>query len=261
LVIYRGEFEAGTSLPLDVEILIPAEAGEPSAVAYQDDQGSLLTLDYMTERQGGELAVRFELPSLAFQLEYYRDDLVGAEPGARDFEFVFTPDYAIQSLRLDFLQPPGATGFSVSPPADETETAGGLTYAVINRTDLPAGETLTWEISYTKADSSLVVVPTPAEQPLAPSTKTGGGGGLTTLWLVLGVVGVAIVGAGAYWLGRRQSAPTRRRAATHQRDAYRTADAGWRDVEGAPFCHKCGTRLKPGAEFCHQCGTRVKSTT
>jgi hypothetical protein len=270
LVIYRGEFVAETSLPLSVEILIPAEAGEPSAVAYRDEQGNLLTLSYTTELRGDQRAVQFELPTLAFQLEYYNQDwLSSLDGGRRQFTFSLTPGYAIQTFSLDILQPVGATDFSVSPPADETVTdANGLTYAVVDRTDVPAGETLAWEIGYDKADSELVLPPTAAVPPPASTSGTDAGNS-SVVAIVLGVVAVALVGGGAYWLGRRQVPPARR-ASPQQGPSGRSAKKGpaarprvspeWREVEGTPFCHKCGTRLKAEAEFCHQCGTRVKHT-
>jgi hypothetical protein len=269
LVIHRGEFVADTSLPLTVEFLIPAAAGEPSAVAYQDEQGNLLTLPYTTELRADQLAVRFELPTLAFQLEYYNADWLASLDGRRQFTFTFTPAYAIQTFSLDILQPSGAAAFTVSPPADQTITdANGLTYSVVDRADLPAGETLAWEISYDKADSQLVLPPTAAVQPPASSSGTGAGDS-PVLWIVLGVVAVAVVGGGAYWLGRRQTLPARRasrpRGPSRRRGEKGTAarprvSPEWRAVEGTPFCHKCGTRLKAEAEFCHQCGTRVKPT-
>ena len=269
LVIYRGEFVADTNLPLMVEILIPAGAGEPSAVAYQDEQGNLLTLSYTTELQGDQLAVQFELPTLAFQLEYYNADWLASLDGRRQFTFTFTPAYAIQTFSLDILQPVGAAAFTVSPPADQTVTdANGLTYSVVDRADLPAGETLAWEISYDKADSQLVLPPTAVVQPPASSSGTDAGGS-PALWIVLGVVAVAVVGGGAYWFGRRQAPPARRASqspgTSRQRGqrgkaARPRTSPEWRAAEGTPFCHKCGTRLKAEAEFCHQCGTRVKHT-
>ncbi|MGD9405519.1 MAG: hypothetical protein PVH95_10255, partial [Anaerolineae bacterium] len=117
LVIYRGQLDADVELPASLEIAIPAQVGQPTAVAYVDEAGERLNHQYTTRLEGDSLIVTFELVTQRFQLEYY-DALSQGEAGERIFTFAYTADYPTTAVNIEFQVPPTAQNFQLSPPAD-----------------------------------------------------------------------------------------------------------------------------------------------
>jgi hypothetical protein len=265
LVIYRGQFAGDASSPLPVELRIPAEAGQPQAVAYLDAQGTLLTLQYTTRAEGDWLVVAFELPTRDFQLEYYSPLPGSPAPGQRTFTYTYVADYAVATLDLKVQEPLGASGLMLEPSADSVvQEADGLNYHVATAGPLLQNDTATWSVSYEKTDSGLTAgafqpteTPTAAASSAAPEGSKGVSG---ILIAALGLIVLAAVGVGAYWLGKRAqpapppTAPSNRRRGGHRK---RPAQSTSQDTG---FCHKCGSRLRPDADFCHQCGAAVRKS-
>ena len=54
LVIQQGLFASDTSLPVPVEIRIPARVGQPTAVAYVGEGGQRFNQEYTTRVEGDE---------------------------------------------------------------------------------------------------------------------------------------------------------------------------------------------------------------
>ncbi len=265
LVIYRGQFAGDASSPLPVEFRIPAEAGQPQAVAYLDEQGDLLTLQYTTRTEGDRLVVAFELPTQDFQLEYYTPLSGSPAPGQRTFTYTYVADYAVATLDLKVQEPLSSQGFKLEPAADSVvQEVDGLNYHVTAAGPLRQNDTATWSVSYEKTDSGLTVgafqpteTPTAAVSPAAPGESKGVSG---ILIAAVGLIALAAVGVGAFWLGKRTqpapppAAPSKRRRGGQRR---RPAQPSMQD---AGFCFKCGARLRPDADFCHQCGAAVRKS-
>lgn len=272
LVIFSGQFAEGTTFPLQASFPIPAGARNIQAT-YQDDSGTLINRPF--EVKDGKLA--YELPARGFHYEYYVDRAPSGEQ--RDIAFEFEAPYAVDALRVAVQQPSRATGFALSPAAENSETGtDSLTYHILNRRNLAASEKLGLEIKYAKADSGLTapqlnVASTTAAAPSAvsaPAPAAAAAVGTTNLlpWLLIGL-GLAL-GAGVlvyWWLNsQRRSAtpaavaakggPASARQASPRpvpppaRAAARPESAG----EAVSFCTNCGHGLKPEDRFCSQCG-------
>jgi hypothetical protein len=167
LVIYRGLFAPETTLPVPVELRIPARVEAPTAVAYVGQGGERLNQEYTTRLEGDQLVVSFELPTLGFQLEYY-DALAVDSAGKRSYSFSYTADYPITALSLEVQSPPTAEALTLDPAADSTVVQDdGLTYYLVQAGAMVQGALKSWTLTYQKADSALTV------DSMAPAAPTG----------------------------------------------------------------------------------------
>jgi hypothetical protein len=268
LVIYRGLFAEDTPLPIPVEISIPAEVGEPTAVAYVGEGGERMNQQYTTKVSGDWLVVAFELNTLGFQLEYYDALSAGAE-GRREYTYAYTADYPITDLNLDLQVPPTAQGFVLEPPEDSVITeSDGLVYHLVNAGALAQGEERSWTLTYQKDNEELTV-----SAFMQPETTVPAAGGVaagtdnsTVLIFLVAFVALIAVGAAAFWLGRRTQPlqpnppasprPKRRGSGRgSQIPRQRLSSSGGQE---ALFCHHCGAELRADSDFCHKCGTAVR---
>ena len=260
LVIYRFELPSGTALPATVALPLPAEAGEPHAVAWQDESGNLLLAQY-TRRVEGEWATVFvEAESLIGQVEYYAE--LGIEGDRRDFRFQWPGGPEISSLGYEIQQPIGSSAFVVSTsPAREGEGAYGLTYAYAELGQVGASETPSIELSYMKTEPLLsfdaVQPPQPQSALGQPETPTSQGSDLRALvpWVV--GLGVLLLVAGLIWYVRlSRPAPTRSRS---PRRPVRSGSSARDETEASPvYCHQCGTKGASSDAYCRQCGTKLR---
>jgi hypothetical protein len=268
LVIYRGLLAPETPLPASVEFRIPASAGEPTAVAYVGEDGQLLNQQHTTRLDGDWLVVSFELSSLGFQVEYYAPLVVGST-GQREFTYTYRADYPIAVLSLDIQVPPGAQEFVLEPAANSVaQESDGLTYHKVQAGALAPGESLSWTITYQKADSALTVESlAPPELPAQPppqSQPTEATEGSTVVVFVIAFLALIAIGGGAFWLGQHTQAssePSSQSARLSREQALgRRGTKARTDTDGTGFCHLCGARLRYDADFCHKCGTAVRKT-
>ena len=268
LVIYRGIFADDTPLPVPVEFYLPAQAGQPSAVAYVGEDGQTYNQEYRTRVEGDWLVVSFDLATPGFQLEYY-DNLPVDSSGRRTYEYVYTADYPISILNLEFQEPPTAEGFALDPVADSvTQKSDGLTYHLVQVGSVTQGETNQWQLTYQKADSDLTIAGFPqADSPQTTAPPPTEEAGNATVWIFL-VAFVALIGVGiaAFWLGRgtqpvSQSpapSPRSKRRGSGRGGQPRPQRSSLSGGQGALFCHQCGAELRSDSEFCHRCGTEVR---
>jgi hypothetical protein len=266
LVIFSGNFAPGATFPLTVAFPVSAGARNVQAT-YQDASGTLINRPF--EIVDGKLT--YELPSGAFHYEYYVD----REPSGNERRITYALDasYAITNLRIAVQQPRGATGFALTPAAETTQQGtDGLTYHIVNRGNIAAGETLEIGVSYTKTDTSLslpqlAVTSTGAAAGQAPAASASATDWLP--WVLIGLGVALLLGILAYWLlSRRQTAPepaipAPRRATAATPKPLPTVPARPAQAPAAParpdgpsaFCHNCGNALRAEDRFCSQCGT------
>lgn len=257
LVIYRGLLVVDTSLPVPVEVRIPANVGDPTALAYVDEAGQRLNLVYTSRMEGGERVVSFELPTLAFQLEYY-DALPVDDVGQRSYTFDYQADHTIRELSVEFLAPPTARNFALVPPADSVVPESSLVYHVAQVGALAQGETRSWTFRYHKDNADLTASILQREQaPSALPTVAAPveGDSSTVLIFFVAFVALVAVGAAAFWLGRR----TGSEAEPPIEALFPGRKKRQGPVRGSEiFCYKCGTQLRPDSEYCHKCGAAVR---
>ncbi len=279
LVIYRGTLAPEVALPASLTFSIPAKYGPPLAVAYTDAQGRLLNLEFTTATSGEAMTISFIAPTAYFQFEYY-DTGLDVSSSTRRYNFAGVAAYPIQTLVLQVQQPVGASNL-IATPARGQATVGtdGLTYLSAVRANVPAGGAITLDLTYTKSGSSLTISSqpstasttvspssAPAVQPVSPALVAS---------VIVGIVGIALVGAGLAWVARSRrevaASPARPRQLRRPKghpprpkevklpESLRSG-AGQPPGNSAPaaFCHECGNRLQPDDVFCRSCGTKVR---
>lgn len=274
LVIFSGSFAAKTTFPLLAAFPIPAGARNVQAT-YQDASGTLINRPF--DIQNGKLT--YELPSAAFHMEYYVDRSPSGEQ--RAIVYAFEAPYEIQALRVAVQQPARATGFTLTPAAESSEQGNdGLTYHVLNRQNVPAGEKIALALNYAKPDTGLT-----APQLAVTKTEASAQGGQTVQgssatnastwstdwlpWLLIGLGVVLLAGIVTYWLltQHRKSAPTSTTPArtlvairnSPSSNLRPTAPPEAAPDQGSAHCTNCGNALRSHDRFCVQCGTPRRS--
>lgn len=262
LVIYRITLPANITLPVDLSLRIPAAAGEPSAVAVvqpsSTGEKSLFTIPYERTVSGdwGEINLTATMPEL--QLEYYDPGLV-RQGAARQFEFNWPGDYAVEALSVQVQQPVGARELSISPASGSGVTGqDGLLYYNKQVGSLTAGQTFSLSINYQK-DSDTLSASSLTVQPGAPVSEVSSSQVSLRPYLPwgLGILGVLLIAGGGLWYwrsgrGGKEPEGTRRRRkpASAAREASQPAEP--------VYCHSCGKRAAPGDRFCRVCGTQLR---
>lgn len=246
LLILEGQ--AAAPGPVDLTVPLPASS-RINAVAYPDETNNLLTLEYT---QAGD-AITFQSPTGAFWIEVYDPSLV-IDGDARSYELNWTPPFAINNLGIEVQTPFGARDMTIQPEGASGGTDQfNLPLTAISQQDIPAGDTVSLSISYTKSDPTLsadwLAQTAPSDvAPPAPESGAAAGGGPSTLVIVLLIAGgLALVGGGVWYVLQSTQKPV-------GRSARRAGAAGH---GGQKFCTQCGRAIEPGDKFCRHCGAKV----
>jgi len=257
LVIYRGTLASNVPIPASITLTIPSQYGPPAAVAYEDAQGRLLNVEYTTTLSNEELTLAFNVPSSKFQFEYYDASLVTSS-SARHYGFNIVAAYPIQALILQVQQPAGASGLVATPGMSEWNVGeDGLTYGRTSYKDVKAGEAITFDLSYVKNDEALSVnnpqpIATPQPALSTPVATAQSADSVPVVAIILGLAGVALVGAGVWWYGRARRQATRSALVKPLQQQRAPAE------QPAIFCHQCGQRAEGEDVFCRNCGARLR---
>ena len=263
LVIYRILLTEDTLLPTQVTLPIPAEVGEPYAVAWQDAEGKLYDTSYERQVSGDWAAITLEAESRFAQLEFYQDlDFDGAR---RTFSFTWPGGYSANNLSYEVQEPFEASDLNVDPPAASSSPGTyGLNYLRADLGPLFPTSTLSITFSYSKPDDTLSVdtISDPAPLPTSPAfTPTGGTPDLAELvpWILGGAGGLLFLVAAflfvRYQRERVRSAPNRK-----PRKRRRTPVKEQSDEIGTSlfFCHNCGSKASASDFYCRRCGTQLR---
>ena len=247
LVMYRFLLKAGADLSVPVAVPIPADVGEPHAVAWRDDKGSLFVADFTRRDEGDRATVLARLGSREGQLEFYAD--IEFDDRERSFGFVWPGGVDLGALSFQIQRPVGASEFRVSPaPRRRWEGEDGLLYALVELGPQAASATPSIEVRYekdTEALSAPIASPPPPSIPESKIESTGP----TPAWLIgaggvaLGVLGFALIRA---MMSARSPAPKREAPTESSGEAPKPI-----------FCPQCGTKGRRSDSFCMNCGTRL----
>ena len=259
LVMYDITLPAEASLPVALEIPIPARAGEPNAVAYEQPGGNLVNAEYTYSSDGewGIVHVNAMMPNL--HIEYY-DPALQKDGDRRTFTFAWPGGFQVDAVKLVVQQPATASEMEISPQmGNGAVESDGLTYYRAQLGALQSDQTFQVSIAYTKSDDTLSAetlkphdgLVAPPIQPVSTWQKV-----LPWALILLGVAFVAI-GVRWYWMNthRRATAPARPH---RRRPLPPEALAADLDTTEVRYCPQCGTRAQPGDRFCRACGTRLR---
>jgi hypothetical protein len=258
LVINRATLPMSVSLPADLTLRIPAEAGEPNAVAVREAGGTLHNINYTRQIDGKWALINFTATSPEIQLEYY-DPGVVKQGSQRQYVYNWPGDYPVDSLTIQVQQPVGAKEMTLSPAADSSETGqDGLVYFTKRVGAVPSGQTFKLQLDY-KKDADTLSAESLQVKPSAPVTNAPTTARTLRTYLpwLLGILGVGLLVGGGLWYwqsgkGKERPEPRRRRSSSAAAEPP-VADAG-SDI----YCHQCGKRAGAGDRFCRACGTRLR---
>jgi hypothetical protein len=264
LVIVRVTLPAATTLPTSLVIPIPASVGEPTAVAKQSADGSLLISNYTRQIEGDLATIRLGTDSLHVQVEYY--DSLAQESGARRFAFTWPSGFPTQQLAYEVQQPVGGSGMQITPAAsDQRSGADGLTYYRGELGSQDGRSPATVSLAYNRSMGQLTVelltpaTPTPgaALSPAQPARAVPSNLLRWVPWLIGGLGVLLLAGGGLMFLRSNRTPDGERR--TRHRSGARQVEGTSESIDASPaYCHNCGTQAGAGDVFCRHCGTRLR---
>ena len=118
LVLVTAELASDAPLPATVSVIIPPEAGEPSAVAYEGTDGSLMTAVYDTQSVANGTLVTAETESPTLRVEYYYP--YSQSGNDVSFEYAWLGGVAADDLTILLRQPDTAS--SINPGSRNSKT-------------------------------------------------------------------------------------------------------------------------------------------
>jgi hypothetical protein len=266
LVILRATIADPSQLPVELTIRIPADAGEPNAVAVRPADGLPLNTEYERQVLGEWAYINLTASFPNIQIEYYDPEIIRSGT-SREFVYEWPGDYAVETVVMLVQQPTGAENVATIPRLSAvTQDSFGLVYLGGEIGEVEEGETFTLTISYEKQTDDLTVnfLPIESSEPLAEDTPGRMSLSSALPW-VMGGVGLAVIFVGVYWYwstGRRLRPEARRKPVQPLEPARsRYVEPELREPieqEASTFCHQCGKRAHTGDRFCRSCGTKLK---
>jgi hypothetical protein len=258
LVFYRVRLPQELPLPTQVQLPIPADVGEPHAVATRSVEGGLFDAKYEREVYGEWALISVETASRDLWLEFY-DELVQDGAG-RSYALLWPGGIGLDAFKFEVQQPVGATGVLISPAASPQIGEDSFIYYRGGLTPEPTDSALLVGFHYTKETSELSV---DAEAPrpglTRPQATRGGTPDLTSAlpWFIGGLGAVLLLGGAVYYIRQRRPpapgrSPRRRRKKSPPKEHLDEVDAS------PTYCHACGTQASVSDRYCRRCGTRLR---
>ena len=295
LVIMNLDLPAEVALPATFKFAVPKDA-EIAGIGEIDPSGNF-TFNYAnsyppvdTSGPDWDIATIQVQKYRSLQIDYYYDPGLPAGAGLRSFPLLLQVPMDTAALSLHVQEPTRATDFNVQPALQGSGAAeDGFTYAVASFSDVKAGSTFGYLVSYNKPDA------TPSATPGTTSSSK-----LSTTTVLIVVIAVIVVifggviiyllyrkgGKGARGASGQKSAKARqnqaRQKARNGRQAAESASvnvaAGGKtkkppaQAKSAPnggtaggddqttgsapsgYCAACGEELIKNARFCPNCG-------
>lgn len=259
LVFYRVHLPQELPLPTQVQLPIPADVGEPHAVASRSAEGGLFDVQYEREVYGEWALISVETASRGLWLEFY-DELI-QDGASRSYALQWPGGIDVDAFDFEVQQPVGAAGVLVSPAASPEIGEDGFVYYRGSLTPEPADSALLVGFHYTKETSELSVdAEAPSPGLTRPQATRGGTPDLTSAlpWFLGGLGAVLLLGGAVYYMRqRRQPAPDRSRGRRRKRSPRKKERS--EEIDASPsYCHACGTQASVSDRYCRRCGTRLR---
>jgi hypothetical protein len=252
LVIYDFSLPAGTSLPVDVTLHVPADANI-IAVAYADS-GGLLNAQHQAPFIDGDwqvLTITVDQQT-SYHIEYYAP-LTTADT-KRTYDYLWAGDYAVKTFDVSLRVPVDTTDVTTNPTMkDTTPTGSNQKILTWSTSDLKVDEQVPINLSYTKTSDRLSASDQPLETGIVDESTQGRVSLNNYLPYILGGLGILLIVVGGvyFWQSSKGRPEARKR--------HRSQDE---DPGGeAVYCHQCGKRAQANDRFCRTCGTRLRKET
>ena len=253
LVIYDIKLSDDTQFPITLSFRIPIEAGEPFVVA-DGEVGDNVVSERTVEGDWG--VISFTTNSTLITIEYY-DPKITIEDSTRNFTYTWPGDYLVNNMSLVIKQPLDADSLQATPQLDGSQReADGYLYSYKELNGISAGQVFEFTVEYEKQSDVLsqeleITQPSTANQPATAEPTTEPASSVNWLAIGLGVIGLAILGYGAFGLNRGES-----RQSGYKRPRGRSVSTGSGEAGG--YCHNCGAKAKLGNNYCRECGTKLR---
>lgn len=157
LVILEGTLADVVAFPVTLSLRIPARVPAPFVVAAlpASTSTSIDEVEYENTAAGEWRTITFQAGGPRFQLEYY--DSLERQGDARAPSFTWPGDYTVDSLLIQFQQPPHTNSLSITPqlPQAQVNAEDNLTYHLGAFGPLAAGEAFTVRVQYTRSEDTL----------------------------------------------------------------------------------------------------------
>jgi len=265
LVIYKVKLTSDVQLPADVTLKIPADAGEPFAVAVRQVDGALLNATYERQVEGNWALITITATMPEIQLEYY-DPQIKIDDRNRNYTYVWPGDYAVEAMRIVVQEPVGASQMNIEPDLGSFSQVQNdpMRYYLMDVGAPKANENVSVAVSYSK-DTDILSIESLQIQPSAPidgNDGSGPSGIVTYLPWIIGGLGVLLLAGGGLWYWRlnavQSSAPPKKRRKNKGpiKSPEQISAANGKD---GVFCHQCGKRSATGDRFCRSCGAKLRS--
>ncbi|MFZ0546716.1 MAG: zinc-ribbon domain-containing protein [Candidatus Promineifilaceae bacterium] len=273
LVLLTGFLSADTPLPATITIPLPEDA-DLNAVARITETGDLIA--DITYNETGDGQVTLTTPESRFRIEYYIP--YTSDGDERDFGFQWQANIPVTELLVSVQQPVATSELTTDPDAFSVTTRqDGLQYHNLDGVEVPAGESFSMSVSYTRSvdqlSSELLQPSDTAETTTSSQSQTPSAGGLNWQTIVLASGGVALLAVGMwaafgerFLASRRASAksrptpvvsrPKKSKPRVETTKPRPTSPAS--SPSSVQFCHHCGQNIAPNDRFCKSCGTKLK---
>ncbi len=256
LVILRGVLSPAVELPAHVEIPVPTEYGEPTAVAITGPQDQLFEADYQRRVQGQWATIVMEAESAGIWIEFYAD--LTFEGDKRSFTFLWPGGVDIGEFQYEIQQPSGAAGIQVTPRGVARVQTDGLVYQSATYGSLSAASQALLSFAYEKQDSELTVNAQPKID--RPDEVRGGTPDLSEMLpYILGSVGFVLIAAGVIMYVRFKQLDSPASQPRKRKRRRKTTTKYQEEVDASPvYCHLCGVQAGASDHYCRRCGAQLR---
>ncbi len=257
LVVYRFQLAANVQLPVELNIQIPAAAGEPNAVAKAQIGGPLMNLEYISNVQGEWNTLQLTADQPVVQIEYY-DPSLQIDGTDRSFVYRWAGGYDIAQVIVLVQQPIGAQEMEILPRLnDVTQGSDGIIYYSGEIGSFKADETFERSIKYQKDSESLTIEFLEINSPPVNDDTTGRVSLVNIIPWGIGALGVIVIVAGVYWYmatGKKSVKTSKDKPQRINETKTVVKTKSQLDI----YCHQCGKRAEDGDKFCRSCGTKLR---